>query len=837
MIINILLSIITASFHRGTFVNSYLISDELQLSRLSAFDNCTIHIISAQMNKFTNVPESAYTINLLEYPTVRSKHHFAPEGDNTDLPNFMEEHRSLQCGYLTAFLNQSKSNFIFRTSPPPKQNCIVQFYIDPPNCPSWKKRVPSLTYVHSVLSETMFDLVFDHRRKWYPSLSQSLNWRWVFVHCRKVNKTSQAKSYMDDIEQLVRRDLRGSMVFNSRHHYDEFPAAPLTLIYIITQNMTTSLGHHFISNTYIVNEIEERISFLSKLKTTPISKLLLESKDEPLPFPESQLSYNWYAIDISRHNDIDTLDKILRDIYPILTFYYAHGVPILGNARMYPTVWNQSHHGLASVILSLVFKHNVTSENIRQQLNEIRPANLRGKVTYLVADSMPRNAIMTSDFGEGYPSFAEVNVYHFLTCAPRGTTTPSLKGLISAFDGYTWLLILLATFATIVTLETARRFRGLPNSLVIFYHNLFFVTNVLLCQDAALRFVRCKIFVWCWLLIGLVISNAYQGENIGQLSSPLKYLRFEKFSQIIENNFTVYAPIELHYKKYQHYFEKQVLENWTLHSTLGDVLQMRFEIKKFQLLFNNIWFPPTDQEKLATFNDSFFLPILTRCEENVFYAEHSVVAEMFMKLRTLLANSSIRESRSLIVSQKPFYSKFFRLLFCYFPIPANLLAARMHWLADSGLIQFWSRWDLRLRKWHYNLFTAKQSSNQPRRISTKGNFSVVFMLKFGLLLLMTPPFFVLEVVLAKYKNSAGCDLCSIKLVRMSFKTVNAKSKILGWFNKVTQVFARLFLALLKCRLKQKKMNFNRTFSCKTRKLFSCKQLCAKDTFNAWLSNK
>lgn len=72
-------------------------------------------------------------------------------------------------------------------------------------------------------------------------------------------------------------------------------------------------------------------------------------------------------------------------------------------------------------------------------------------------------------------------------------------------------------------------------------------------------------------------------------------------------------------------------------------------------------------------------------------------------------------------------------------------------LFDSGLLQFWSQWDFRLRDWQYKMESEKQASNLPTKASMTGNISVIFILGTGLLFGLALPAFLFELTYSQFK--------------------------------------------------------------------------------------
>lgn len=53
-----------------------------------------------------------------------------------------------------------------------------------------------------------------------------------------------------------------------------------------------------------------------------------------------------------------------------------------------------------------------------------------------------------------------------------------------------------------------------------------------------------RFFKFAWQLMGIVISNTNRGQNIIELSSPVKQIRVKFFDELTSKNFTVYSQME-----------------------------------------------------------------------------------------------------------------------------------------------------------------------------------------------------------------------------------------------------------------------------------------------------
>lgn len=539
------------NFLMGIVINYVVLSPttgnakKLDLPHFSAFKNCTFHIITIQVKNPNDLEEkmdsTAYDVDAIDSLSIRSRHYFALQRPTNHLT---EGHlqQMLQCGNLLAKLNQSNSNFKFRVSPSPRQNCIVQFYIDPPNCPSWRKPMSS-SYADQILSWTIFNPVIDCRLVWTRFLRQTISWRWAFIHVKTI-ATSDIAPFVTkhDIEDIVRRELEYFIM--------EIPTSPLTLTFFVLNNISNASNHEVASTIdfkYIVSEIETQTAMLLKLVEFSMMPNLQDMKTENLSIldiPDSDEAYKLYPFNIEDYPRFSDLENIIPfEIYHRAPFFQLHGDSI--SSHPYPTNWNKSEHVLGDVIHSLLFTTNVSCRTLIKNLKRI------GMYTFLSSEwpkfqrFLPETIIVLSRNGEGYPAFPKTDNLYFVTCAPLGTTGLSLEGLISAFDGYIWLLIIVSASITKMISYTTEKYFGMIRKTGFHHQGIFCTLKILLGEHIRMKVFKSKMILISWLFVGIVISNAYEGENTSKLISPQGYLKYEKFIQVAENNFTVYTPIQL----------------------------------------------------------------------------------------------------------------------------------------------------------------------------------------------------------------------------------------------------------------------------------------------------
>lgn len=652
----------------------------LNIPQLNYFHSCTIHIITTQVDVTTKqAPQTwnsdFYNLGVVNFPTIRSNHFFRLDGTFESIPS-SEIERRLHCGTYAAKLDICRSAFKIRLRPSPRQTCILQVYIDPPNCPVWTKPSVFTVSIEHTLTESIFDPVLDHKLKWKGALTRAVTFRWVFIHCMKIPARANY-SGMGSILYLIRRE--------SGFIYDYFPVSPLTLLFQINSSETEGYGVNVISNTFIVTEIEAATEFLKTFKATKITLNTLTLQIY------SMMAFKWYEYSFENFTTLKDLENFHQNKYSAVSFYHYNEPPIMGDTRMYPTVWNDSIYPVGHVLLSLLFQPNLSRHSVTEELNRMLPERRRDVILVMAYYYLPLTSVQTTYRGH-YPNFRHRSELHFVTCVAAGLQGPSWSGLISAFDKGTWWSISTCGLLTVLALLRLNKVSK-ENRSISSYGNCTFVYNILLTQIVQERNIRSKIIFLCWLLAGLVLSNAYKGDNICKLVAPLQYYNIGKFSEILKMNFTIFSPIYSYFKRFPP-AHHQLHDFWKHYTSIACQIDFAKEICEDdkQQLLNNTWVPPTNELKIEAFdNDSLFDGDVGKCENSAFVADFPAAAKMYARLRKIfLKNNDVHSARYLTLSNDPLEQVKFRLDFQYFPIPASYLSRRLKVLTDSGLIQFWS---------------------------------------------------------------------------------------------------------------------------------------------------
>lgn len=112
----------------------------------------------------------------------------------------------------------------------------------------------------------------------------------------------------------------------------------------------------------------------------------------------------------------------------------------------------------------------------------------------------------------------------------------SLAGLISAYDEFSWILVAILSITTLIVL---RWYCG--NTL---WKSATYAAHLCIEQGIDLNTKTSKIIITVWLLMGIILTTGYKGDNIANLVSPVPYQKVRKFDDLIRENFLFYSRTE-----------------------------------------------------------------------------------------------------------------------------------------------------------------------------------------------------------------------------------------------------------------------------------------------------
>jgi hypothetical protein len=354
----------------------------------------------------------------------------------------------------------------------------------------------------------------------------------------------------------------------------------------------------------------------------------------------------------------------------------------------------------------------------------------------------------------------------FLTCDGAIRETISFIGFISAFDISSWLVCLILWFLSIMTYLAIYAVKRISVSEIRELRVLEAIENVgriLLEQgdilldkypkEVSILFLSCS-----WLLMGMVLSNAYKGNNIKELSAPRRLQLVHRFDQLYEKNFTLYMYPSRHLDGFYRPVDMKDMklpadQKWQLQDTYkegvglsfgadqsiigdqmnnlvnglkwrafqeknGSALKATFQrqIDKLVNLYNHVIEIPWEYH-----NGSNLTPfdVALRCNQSAYGDWTSKIQVMKIKMELMKPDRHVVESTEGIVSNRMGWvmRKWFD----------GGILRRVATLVESGIVEEWKMLDLRLQKMKIRKEAKEEvSEDEPIVIGLEHNVSTVF---------------------------------------------------------------------------------------------------------------
>lgn len=334
------------------------------------------------------------------------------------------------------------------------------------------------------------------------------------------------------------------------------------------------------------------------------------------------------------------------------------------------------------------------------------------------------------------------NVY-FVSChIQQEFRTFSISVLFSSFEFGTWMFLGICAGISGVTLccYNPTRTKHCKHVRADIWERFTFPFYLLMSQESKALSI-CKPVALPWLLLGMVLTCTYQGDNIMEFTKPLQMKSFRKFSQILEANFTIFQPnIGTHSAKllkkleaidnsslnlppqpqtlaYGMLFDAYNIEVLSVDGVDVDVSKRKTQLTK------QLQYPGTMREMFKMSERNYFVARLKRCK-SVAYID---TLENLLGFYNMLYRGGDLDSRFLYLSDESFEKVYTIARFQYFPYPL----AQKIWKRLSELFQSGTRDRLELNRESVTGFQKsaylEASAGLPQSVSLKGNISVVFL--------------------------------------------------------------------------------------------------------------
>lgn len=187
----------------------------------------------------------------------------------------------------------------------------------------------------------------------------------------------------------------------------------------------------------------------------------------------------------------------------------------------------------------------VSPESLREYLGSCKDAD---KIKAKVRDNFEttlEEAYYPIDYNYPYPSIQDpTGTLKFVSCGSRKRSqTLPFSELLVPFDVTTWFVTLASVAVLTIAIQTNR-----PVDFTNHYGNFMSLLKVLLEQGNPfprhiLLSPKSRILSLIFLLVGIVLSNAYKNTNVYRMILPRHPVPIEYFRELVENNFTVYTSV------------------------------------------------------------------------------------------------------------------------------------------------------------------------------------------------------------------------------------------------------------------------------------------------------
>ncbi|CAL8084016.1 unnamed protein product [Orchesella dallaii] len=723
--------------------------------QLDLFKDCSIHVAINHLNiPSPTRQEGSYMIEpFKEHPIILSLHRF--KKSNQDKASHRNSDYMLCDGDWVQYLPHQQ--FKFRAPPSPKSTCFVQLYIDPAPCKKWVYRSGMYFQSDSKPFTRMYlDPGFDYR-------SEDKTWE-------SLSGYNFAKSGLFFIHVMQPRN---------------FPFYATEVLFKVDYGWQLAVpffAFNFIQPTKFVFQIEkidvdtpytpEQGGLLSCQNYDEWWQRLEKDCENPsdnsheyrVRCLSTTVEYSAEFPGLLPHGGDNTKSwRELEDIVGKSKECRGHNMWLgspskklnrkMDNLKIGDLKLNDKHEedvdAMERVIISLLFP------NATMYGSELASS-------FYTAQTFPFLSVVktTTMFTESAGYVGKFSTVKFITCAPVAEGNwLSLAGLVAAFQGPLWLTLGIAAVVSGMAMHFMLRLSQLikmeRGGIPVFYA-LVFVWDVLLGQGSN-AVDKIKWIGGSWALIGIVVTNAYLGDNINMLTAPLPVKRVETFDELFSNNFTIHSTIP---------FSSEMRMIGAFYQSGGPEMQLLFAItaarsggligESPETLFTKLYItahPNVSYSKarvsankvekhrrkifktakdMASTNDmTHYLRILGKGGKDAFVEAKDTLDRTKVRLKTRLS-AEPKLIEQLTMSKDSYGELIENWKFANIPWPATNFLIRTHGLLESGLIPLWKEWIHWIGMVEDQIMAAKSTEDGYRAVSLNGNIRSLFFLYLAL---------------------------------------------------------------------------------------------------------
>ncbi|CAL8084019.1 unnamed protein product [Orchesella dallaii] len=723
---------------------------------LRLFKTCAIHVAINHLNlPVTEGKDGSYILEpFQEHPIILSLHRFKKSNGDRAKPTNSDY---MVCDNEGAKLLRNQ-RFKFKAPPSPKANCLVQMYIDPAPCKFWVYRSGMYFKANSKPFTRMYlDPVFDYRSE---------------------DKTTEFMSNYN----FAKSGLFFIHIMKSRKFY-EYGNEVLFKVEYAWQQANPLYAFNFIQPTRILFQIEridadgpymmEYVGLLSchnyeewwKRLEKVCAHFTAISQEYRIKCLSQRLEYAAdYPGELPHGGDNTKSWRELEDIVGKSKACQGHNMWIgspskklhLKMDNLYiedlkrkgTDVEEEDVDAIEHVILNLLFPNATMFGG--EASNTFYTAQFFPFVTVVKEVSM---------FSESVAYVGKLSQVHFITCAPVAEGSwLSLAGLVAAFQGPLWLTLGIAAAVSGLAMHcglTISQYIKMKRGVKPKFCAVF-VWDILLGQGSN-AVDKMKWIGGSWALIGIVVTNAYLGDNIKLLTAPLPIKRVDTFEELFTNNFSIHSavPSSNQMRLVGAFFQgagpemQSVFES--LAGRLGGFLgewpetvftklfirahpgitykrarAIAWKVEKYQRKVYK-----TAKDMASTRDMNYFLKVLSKYGRDAFVESKGTLDRATLRLKQRLG-SEPKLIKQLTMSKDSYGELIENWKFANIHWPATNFLIRAHGLLESGLIPLWKEWIHWVGTVEDQILAARSTEDGYRAISLNGNIRALFFLYLAL---------------------------------------------------------------------------------------------------------
>lgn len=365
------------------------------------------------------------------------------------------------------------------------------------------------------------------------------------------------------------------------------------------------------------------------------------------------------------------------------------------------------------------------------------------------------------DGNSGSAMYVDDAKMQFITCDGIEEGHISILGYFSAFDMYTWIFLFGIASASAIVLNITQIKENDEKGFTVWLPlTVLFEQGVDIGKRMSSTFI-----LTVWLLTGIVISNAYRGQNITDLSSPVPPVPLKTFLDLTRRNFTLYSVVDDVFDVDAWGWLKQD-EN----ETFEDMLDGNSNSPAFFELLRNPRNPAfakeiskhvhvyTEREMVKNIygqsTPEAYLNFITVCSKTAYVTWSNEIPKSELILKRLMREKSVAEGspnspkklfRTISRSEQALFSQAKSWNVVNLEVPAKIVFQRIAAILESGIAHHWHSWEQRVQSFNDTVLIQQLDIAAPQKLNMTDNIVVVFYAHF-VFLLLAAIFLVVEII-------------------------------------------------------------------------------------------